>query len=71
MPYSGATALARSSLAAGLVWAICGGKLVELRRDWATIEPAGDRSQHVHHRRKLKAADVALPWSGLRQRPAG
>jgi hypothetical protein len=53
---------------AGLVWAIGGGKLVELRRDWATIEPAGDRSQHVHHRRKLKAADVALPWIGLRRR---
>jgi hypothetical protein len=55
---------------AGLVWAICGGKLTELRRDWATIERAADRSRHIHHRR-LDATNVTLPWIGLRRREAG
>jgi hypothetical protein len=48
---------------AGLLWAINGGRLVELHRDWAVIERAQDRSQHVHHRRPLRAANVTLPWS--------
>ncbi|MGO9400882.1 MAG: hypothetical protein ACLP19_24020, partial [Xanthobacteraceae bacterium] len=30
---------------AGLLWAINGGRLVELRRDWAVIERASDRSR--------------------------
>jgi hypothetical protein len=51
---------------AGLLWAINGGRLVELRRDWAVIERASDRSRHVHQRERPKAADITLPWSGLR-----
>ena len=51
---------------AGLLWAINGGRLVELRRDWAVIERASDRSQHVHHRERPKAANITLPWIGLR-----
>jgi hypothetical protein len=51
---------------AGLLWAISGGRLVELRRDCAVIERASDRSQHVHHRDRAKAADITLPWIGLR-----
>jgi hypothetical protein len=43
-----------------------GGRLVELRRDWAVIERASDRSRHVHHRQRPKAADIVLPWIGLR-----
>jgi hypothetical protein len=47
---------------AGLLWAINGGRLVELRRDWAVIERASDRSRHVHQRKRPKAADITLPW---------
>jgi hypothetical protein len=50
---------------AGLLWAITGGRLVELRRDWAVIERA-DRSRHVHQRERPKAANITLPWIGLR-----
>ena len=46
---------------AGLVWAICGGRLVELHRDWALIERAEDRSRRVYHRRRPDAANL-LPW---------
>ena len=49
---------------AGLLWAINGGTLVELHRDWAVIERAEDRSRRVHHRRPLNATNVTLPWSG-------
>ena len=47
---------------AGLLWAINGGRLVELRRDWAVIERASDRSRQVHHRESPKAANITLPW---------
>ena len=49
---------------AGLVWAINGGRLVELHRDWAVIERTQDRSRQIHHRRSLNAANVMLPWLG-------
>jgi hypothetical protein len=51
---------------AGLLWAINGGRLVELHRDWAVIERASDRSRQVHQRERLKAADITVPWIGLR-----
>jgi hypothetical protein len=51
---------------AGLLWAINGGRLVELRRDWAVIERASDRCRQVHQRERPKAADITLPWIGLR-----
>jgi hypothetical protein len=51
---------------AGLLWAINGGRLVELHRDWAVIERASDRSRHVHQRERPKAANITLPWIGLR-----
>jgi len=50
---------------AGLLWAINGGRLVELHRDWAVIERASDRSRQVHHRERPKAANITLPWIGL------
>jgi hypothetical protein len=40
----------------------------ELHRDWAVIERAEDRSRRVYDRRRLDAADVTLPWIGLRRR---
>jgi len=48
---------------AGLLWAINGGKLIELHRDWAVIERAADRSHQVHHRRGRAPANVTLPWT--------
>jgi hypothetical protein len=51
---------------AGLLWAVSGGRLVELHRDWALIVRASDRSQRVHHRERPKAAHITLPWIGLR-----
>jgi hypothetical protein len=53
---------------AGLLWAINGGRLLSLHKDWAVIERAADGSQRVFHRRTLDAANVTLPWIGLRQR---
>jgi hypothetical protein len=49
---------------AGLLWAISGGKLIELHRDWAVIERARDRSPQVHHRERPRAMSIALPWVG-------
>jgi hypothetical protein len=56
---------------AGLLWAINGGRLIELHRDWATIELAVDRSRRVFHRRRLDGANITLPWIGLRRRFGG
>jgi hypothetical protein len=56
---------------AGLLWAVNGGKLAELHRDWAVIERSGDKSRHLYHRRVAHGANVTLPWVGLRQRSAG
>jgi hypothetical protein len=50
---------------AGLLWAINGGELVELYRDWAVIARGRDRSRHIHHRRRLDTANVTVPWIGL------
>jgi hypothetical protein len=51
---------------AGLLWAVNGGTLVELHRDWAAIERRQDQSQQVYHRRRQDEAQVTLPWIGLR-----
>ncbi len=56
---------------AGLLWPVNGGRLVELHRDWAVIERSAGKSRHVYHRRTVHAANVTLPWVGLRQRSAG
>jgi hypothetical protein len=55
---------------AGLLWAINGGNLLELYRDWAVIERQQDKSRQVHHRRRQDEAHVALPWIGLRAKTA-
>ena len=47
---------------AGLLWAINGGKLVELHRDWAVIELPVNRSQRIYYRREVAAGKVTLPW---------
>ena len=55
---------------AGLLWAINGGRLVELHRDWAVIELAANGSRHVFERRRVDAGKVTLPWIGRGRRPA-
>jgi hypothetical protein len=36
--------------------------VVEIHRDWAGIELAGNGSQRVFDRRRPVAGNVALPW---------
>jgi hypothetical protein len=43
---------------AGLLWAINGGRLVELHRDWAVIELAANGSRRVFERRRVDARNV-------------
>ena len=47
---------------AGLLWAINGGQLIELHRDWAVIEFSVSRSQRIFYRRDVGAGKVTLPW---------
>ena len=56
---------------AGLLWVINGGKLLELHRDWAVIELAMNGSRRVFDRRRLDAANIVLPWIGLRYHSDG
>jgi hypothetical protein len=48
---------------AGLLWAINGGRLVELHRGWAVIDLPVNRSQRVFSRRNVDAAKITLPWA--------
>ena len=47
---------------AGLLWAINGGRLVELHRDWAVIDLPVNRSQRIFYRRNGDPAKTTLPW---------
>jgi hypothetical protein len=47
---------------AGLLWVINGGRLIEIHRDWAVFELAVNGSRRVFDRRRLKAANVTVPW---------
>src|ERR1700730_16408335 len=53
---------------AGLLWAINGGRLVELHRDWAVIELAANGSRRVFERRGVDAVSrvvlIDLPKDG-------
>ena len=48
---------------AGLVWAINGGRLLELHRDWAVIDVPVHGSQRIFYRRNVDAAKISLPWA--------
>ena len=50
-------------------WAINGGRLVELHRDWAVIELAANGSRRVFERRRVDAGNVTLPWIEWGRRP--
>jgi len=52
---------------AGLTWAINGGKVVELHRDWAVIDVPVSRSQRIFYRRNVDAGKVSLPWTERRR----
>jgi hypothetical protein len=53
----------------GLLWAINGGRLVELYRDWAVIDLPVNGSRHVFERRRVDAGNVTLPWIERGWRP--
>jgi hypothetical protein len=46
---------------AGLLWAINGGRLVELHRDWTVVELSENGSRRIFDRRHLEG-NVWLPW---------
>jgi hypothetical protein len=48
---------------AGLVWAINGGRLLELHRDWAVIDIPVHGSQRIFYRRNVDPAKMTLPWT--------
>jgi len=52
---------------AGLLWAINGGRLVELHRDWAVIDVPVQARQHIFYRRNVEPGKISLPW-GKRMR---
>jgi hypothetical protein len=54
---------------AGLLWAINGGRLLELHRDWAVIELAANGSRRVFELRRVDAGNVTLPWIEWGRRP--
>jgi hypothetical protein len=48
---------------AGLLWAMNGGRLLELHRDWAVIDLPVNRSQRIYYRRNVDPAKITLPWA--------
>src|SRR6476646_1987485 len=54
----------------GLVWAINGGRLLELHRDWAVIDIPVHGSQRIFYRRNVDAAKTSLPWARQGSRKA-
>jgi len=43
-------------------WAVNGGWLVELHRDWAVFELAENGSRRIFDRLRLEAGNIRLPW---------
>src|SRR5262249_45361012 len=48
---------------AGLLWAINGGRLIELHRDWAVIDVPVHATRRVFSRRCIDEAKISLPWT--------
>jgi hypothetical protein len=46
-----------------------GGRVVEIHRDWAGIELAGNGSQRTFDRRRVGAAKIILPWAAHDRSP--
>src|SRR5215472_14088012 len=51
------------SASAGLLWAINGGRLVKLHRDWAEIDMPLQTRQRVFYRRNVERSKISLPWT--------
>src|SRR5262249_44089162 len=51
------------SASAGLLWAINGGRLVELHRDWAVIDMPLQTRQRVFYRHNVERTKISLPWT--------
>jgi hypothetical protein len=47
---------------AGLLWALNGGRLVQLHRDWAVIDVPVNRFERVFYRRNVNVTKITLPW---------
>jgi hypothetical protein len=45
---------------AGLLWALNGGRLVQLHRDWAAIDVPVNRSERVFYRRNVDVAKLGF-----------
>jgi len=50
---------------AGLLWAINGGRILELHRGWAVFELPPNGSRRIFDRRRVDVANVTLPWAEL------
>jgi len=48
---------------AGLLWHVNGGRIVQLRRDWAVIDFPVNRAPRTYSRRNLDPEKAALPWT--------
>jgi hypothetical protein len=46
----------------GLLWAINGGRILELHGGWAVFELPPNGSQRIFDRRRVDAANATLPW---------
>jgi hypothetical protein len=55
------------SASAGLLWALNGGRLAQLHRDWAVIDVPVNRSERVFYRRNVDVAKdhIAVAQAGL------
>jgi hypothetical protein len=47
---------------AGLLWHVHGGRIVELHRDWAVIDPLVNGSPRTYSRREMDQEKITLPW---------
>jgi hypothetical protein len=47
---------------AGLLWHVNGGRVIELRRDWAVINRSVNRSPSTFSRRNIAPEQTTLPW---------
>jgi hypothetical protein len=55
------------SASAGLLWAMNGGRLVELHRDWAVIDMPLQTRQRVFYRRNVERTEISLAFRVSRQ----
>jgi hypothetical protein len=47
---------------AGLLWAVNGGRVIEIHRGWALIEQANNGSRRNFDQRRSRQASLTLPW---------